>query len=418
MQHQDADIAFRGLPEILLCGYPPARLTGGFGKIVMNSVLNPDEVIDAARLATGLDDFDGASFREGLEVICRDISRDTDRPEDVRARNRGDMIRFLSDRLKVIHAWKERPEIGQQEVKSPVFVLGIPRTGTTLLHNLLSADPGRRSLLTWEITHVVPPPTTETLYTDPRALAMIQALEEKRAKDPSLGKYYRLSPIYPHEDVFILAHDFKTTMWEAYGKVPEYRDWIYQADVTSAYAHLKKFLQLHQFNAPGTWVLKAPSHILNLRTLLRVFPDARLVWPHRDPLAAVGSFCSLTRHANTVHAGRADLQWIGENCSWQAAEHASRAMDFLDEFGKDRIIHVHYADMIRDPIGTVRQVYQALGDDFTPAAEAGIGAWVADNPQGKFGKHEYKLAEFGLSQTTLEPMFDRYLNRYNIETEG
>lgn len=384
----------------------------------MTSDLNAETLIDAAIKTTGLDDFGCDTFREGLGVLIQDLNRDSDRPMEHRERNRADIICFLSDRLKVIKAHRDRPEIGNLEVKRPVFVMGIPRTGTTLLHNLLSADPARRSLLTWEITHVVPPPTTATLYCDPRALEMIEAHKEKLARDPGSGKYYRFSPILPHEDVFIMAHDFKTTMWEAYGKVPGYRDWIFETDVTSAYDYLKKFLQLHQADAPGPWVLKAPSHALHIQNLLEVFPDARLVWSHRDPFTAVSSFCSLTRHANNTHAGRADLAWIGENCSWQAAEHANRILDAIDEMGDGSIIQVHYADMIRDPIGTVRQVYQALGDDFTPEAEAGTGAWVADNPQGKFGRHEYKMSEFGISKQKVEPLFERYLSRVEIEPEG
>jgi Sulfotransferase family len=200
--------------------------------------------------------------------------------------------------------------------------------------------------------------------------------------------------------------------------LPNYRDWIFQTDVTSAYEYHKRFLQLLQADAPGVWNLKMPSHALNIPTLLKVYPDARLLWIHRDPLTATGSFCSLLTLAHQGFLGKVDIEWLAQNCPWQAAQHANRAMDARDALGEDRIIDVHYADLMRNPLGTMRKVYAALGDEFTGAAEAGMSAWIADNPQDKFGKHEYQLARFGLSPESLAPLFERYLSRYEVEREG
>ncbi len=238
------------------------------------------------------------------------------------------------------------------------------------------------------------------------------------AARPEMGKYYRGSATYPNECVFIMAHDFKTLMWESRGKLPAYREWIFQTDVTSAYEYHKRFLQLLQADAPGVWNLKMPSHALFIPTLLKVYPDARLIWTHRDPYTATGSLCSLISLAHQGYAGKVDVEWLAQNYPRQAAEHANRAMDARDAIGEDRIIDVHYGDLMRDPIGTMRRVYGALGDDFTAGAEAGMQAWVDDNPQDKFGKHEYKLAQYGLSQEALAPLFERYLARYDVEREG
>ena len=384
----------------------------------MSQGLIAEELIAEAQRATGLEDFGGDSFREGLEILLGDINRDAGRPPEFVARNRGAVLKALSDRLQVIQAHAARPEICELAVERPVFVLGIPRTGTTLLSNLLAADPGRRPLLTWEIAHPVPAPTTATLYSDPRALAMLEAGREMLARNPGAGKYYRNAATYPNEDVFVLAHEFKTLMWESYGRLPNYRDWIFQADMTSGYAYHKKFLQLHQADAPGVWSLKMPSHSLHILDLLKVYPDARLVWTHRDPFTAAASLCSLARLAHSTFAGRVDMAWIAESCPWQAAQHANRAMDARDALAEDRLIDVHYADLLRDPLAAMRRLYGALGDEFTPEAEAGMSAWIADNPQGKFGRHEYQLAEFGLSKAALEPLFERYLSRYEVEPEG
>lgn len=384
----------------------------------MATPMNPDALIEAAQKATGLSDFGGDSFREGLEILVADINRDKDRPAEFVQRGAGMYVKILSDRLKVVNAIAERPQVVAAPVPRPVFVFGIPRTGTTLLSNLLAADPGRRSALHWELNDPAPPPTTATLYTDPRALAALEAERQMLAAHPEAGRIYRMSAIYPYECVAIMAHDFRTLMLESAGKLPAYRDFVFNSDWTPAYQYHKKFLQLHQADAPGVWNLKMPSHALKLETLLKIYPDARLVWTHRDPLTATGSFCSIIGLGHANFAGRVDGEWIAWNVPWQAVEHADRIMDARAKLGHDRIVDVHYADMMRDPLGTIRRLYAALGDDFTAEAEAGIAAWLADNPQGKFGRHEYKLGQFGLSADGLRPMFERYLGEYDVEPEG
>lgn len=383
----------------------------------MTNELNALALVDEACRTTGLSDFDGDSFREGLEILIGDVLSDTSRPAASLTQTRNAMLKALTDRLQVIHAWKADPAIAAEKIERPVFVLGLPRTGTTLLSNLLAADPDRRPLLTWEIQRPVPPPTSATLYTDPRAVEMVEAARKRLALDPSSGRFFRGSPIYPNEDVYVFAHDFKTLMWEAYGKLPTYRDWIFQTDVTSAYEYHRKFLQLHQHQAPGIWSLKMPSHALYVDTLLKVYPDARLIWTHRDPYAATASFCSLARQGHNSFIGKVDYDWIGQNQPWQAAQHVERVMEARDRLGEDSMVDVHYAEVMRDPLGAMRKLYQALGDEWTPQAEAGMQAWIDDNPPDKFGKHEYRLDEFGLSKAKLAPLFEGYLSRYPVESE-
>jgi hypothetical protein len=383
----------------------------------MVQLLVADELIEEARRATGLERFDSDSFREGLDILVNDVNRD-ERPEPLVQRTKGAFVKALADRLKTTDYLDRHPALLERPIERPVFVFGIPRTGTTLLSNLLAADPARRSPLTWEIDDPVPPATTATLTSDPRAVARLEAERQMLAAHPEAGKYYRGSAIYPNECVFIMAHDFKTLMWESRGKLPNYRDWIFQTDALSAYLYHKRFLQLLQQDAPGTWNLKMPSHALYLPTLLKVYPDARLIWTHRDPYMAAGSLCSLIKLAHHGFRGRVDMEWLGQNYPWQAAQHANRAMDARDAIGEDRVIDVHYADLLRDPIGEMRKLYKALGDEFTAEAEGGMLAWLGDNPQDKFGRHEYKLAEFGLSPEKLAPLFERYLARYAVEREG
>lgn len=379
--------------------------------------LSVDQLIEEAQQQTGLDRFDSDSYREGLDVLVSDMNTVT-YSDTGAVRNKSSLVGYLAARLKTTDYLAKRPELLTRPIEKPIFVFGIPRTGTTLLSNLFACDPNRRSPLTWEIDDPVPPATRATLYSDQRAIARLEQEKAMLAANPAMGKYYRNSAIYPNECVFFMAHDFKTLMLESRGKLPNYRDWLLSTDMTSAYQYHKRFLQLLQADAPGVWNLKMPSHALWLEALLKVYADARLVWTHRDPFTAMGSFCSIISLGHMGYTGTVDKEWIAQNCAYQAVEHANRIMDVRDKIGEKRIADVHYAELTTHPIETMRKLYAALGDDFTPAVEAAMQQWLDDNPQSKFGKHEYKLEQYGLSTEKLAPGFERYLSRYDVAREG
>lgn len=377
-----------------------------------------DELVEAAQKASGLQTFDSESYREGLDLLVDELNREAP-GENFVDRNRRDIVTALTRRLKVHNYLSGRPELLKRPIERPIFVMGMPRTGTTLLSNLFATDPSLRSPLTWEIDDPIPPPKADALRTDPRALARLEMEKKLLAAHPEMGKYYRNSAIYPNECMFFMIHDFKGLLWEGRGELRRYRDWLFnEADLTSTYEYHKRFLQLLQADAPGTWNLKMPSHALWLDTLLKVYPDARLIWAHRDPYTATGSFCSLMSLSMRASTQKDRSAWISENYPWQAQEHADRIMDFRDRHGEDRIVDLHYAELMRAPIPTMRKLYDALGQPLSTEAKAAMKAWIDDNPQQKFGKHEYKLDQFGLSVDKLKPRFERYLARYDIEPEG
>ena len=383
----------------------------------MADKLVAEALIESAQKATGLEEFDSDSFREGLDVFLDDVNAGKPH-EGAVERVQQTTVMYLANRLKTTDYLNKRPELLERPIEKPVFVFGIPRTGTTLLSNLFAADPAHRSPLTWEIDDPVPPATSETLYNDPRAIGRLEMEKKMLEANPDMGKYYRGSAIYPNECVFFMAHDFKTLMLESRCTQLTYRNWLFDTDMTSAYEYHKRFLQLLQADAPGKWNLKMPSHALWLETLIKTYPDARLVWTHRDPLTALGSFCSIISLSHGNFTSGVTPEWIGDNCLWQAEQHANRIMDFREKFGEDRIADVHYAELTSNPIETMRNLYAAIGDDFTPEAEAGMQAWLDDNPQNKFGKHEYKLDQYGLSPERAAPIFERYTSKYDVAKEG
>lgn len=383
----------------------------------MSEQLNADALVEQAVKKTGLDRFDSNSWREGLDVLVADYNTN-DHPEPLIQRMSANLVQMLADRLSTTDYLAKRPELLERPIERPLFVFGMPRTGTTLLSNLLACDPARRSALTWEIEQPVPPPTTATLKTDPRAVAKLAQEKAMLAAHPDMGKYYRNSAVYPNECMFFMMHDFKGLAYESRGKLPAYRDWLLSTDMTSTYQYHKRFLQLLQADAPGHWNLKMPSHALWLETLLEIYPDAQLVWAHRDPFTATSSFCSILSMAHRGYTGKIDYEWLGEDCSYQAVLHLDRIQDTREKLGHDRIVDIHYADVTRDPMGAIRKLYADLGDTLSPEAEAAMLAWLADNPQGKFGKHEYALDQYGLSVENLTPRFERYLSQYDVAREG
>jgi hypothetical protein len=384
----------------------------------MASLASMTELLDRAHRETGIGAFDGDSHREGLAILLKDSEAHGKLTDPGAIKLEDTIVQYLRLRLKVEQYAREHPEVRDVPIVAPVIVMGMPRTGTTLLSNLLATDRSRRSLTRWQAFDPVPPPEADQLFTDPRALALLEIERKAREANPSGGRYYRGSTVYPTECVHVHGQDFKSLFWDSSGRLPNHAEFMLHVDMTSAYDYHRLFLQVLQHKAKGPWNLKMPSHALHIRWLLKAYPDARMIWTHRDPYTAVGSCCSLIAFTHTWYLDEPDREWIGGNYPAQMAEHIKRTMAVRGEIGHDRIYDSYYADTMRDPIGSMRDLYAWLGDEFTPTVEAGIREWVSENPQGKFGAHEYKLGEYGLSVEKLRPLFADYLDAYKVESEG
>jgi hypothetical protein len=385
----------------------------------MPETMHPDALIEQAQGLTGLTDFDSETFRDGLSVLVSEAGRSPRLTAEGRAAFQGWVVNTLAQRLKVADYVRSHPEVLNERIERPVVVLGAPRTGTTLTSNLLATDPARRSLLTWIVDDPVPPPEADQLTTDPRCLARLEQERIDRERDPSAGRFYRNSAVYPNECIFVMHHDFKSLAWESLTTMPAYADFMMNCDMDSAYDYHRVFLQMLQSRAKGTWNLKMPSHSLHIRWLMRAYPDARLIWTHRDPYTATGSLMSLIAHSHDrFSGGNPDIEWIARNYPAQAAAHVDRMVAFRKARPDVPVHDLMYADMTRDPIAQMRRLYAFLGDPFTPQVEAGMRAWLDENPQGKWGKHAYQLDRFGHSEASLRPLFENYLANVEVEREG
>lgn len=379
-------------------------------------MLSVDKIISLACEATGLRDYPEASYHEGLQFLVEQVNAceaASERSFEVMQR---EMVNSLSNRLRVENYLEQHPEVLEQKIERPVFVFGIPRTGTTMTNHLLGAHTQRRSLLNWEATNSIPPPTGEALRTDPRCIAKREQQQAILDANPDVVIPHWEWADDPTECIFILAQDFKALSWEARLPMREYSRWILQCDVRPTYEYHKKVLQILQSKAPGVWNLKMPSHSIFLQTLLQVYPDARLIWTHRNPFQTFASSCSLNRFTQTVSGVDPDLHYIGDNATRRLGAHVNGAMQTAEVLGDSAIYNLYYDDLMKEPIEAMRHLYSWLGDDFSAEVEQNMRTWIDQHPQDKFGKHEYNLEEFGQSKESLQAVFGEYCQRYNFES--
>jgi hypothetical protein len=379
----------------------------------------PDDLATRACERAGLADFGDDGWREGLHLLVNTV-------ESAPGVNLGgrdyvyrQFVDALWNRLRVVDFVKQHPEVTEEPVERPLVVLGLPRTGTSLASYLLDQDPKRRSLLTWEAEDSVPPSSPDTLRTDPRCL-------KKKAELDVLAEGLRAANIPmvhwdeadgPTECVFVQNQDFKAYLWEAFMPTAAYADWLLEADMTSAYAYERLVLQMLQSRAPGTWSLKMPSHAVHIEALLAKFPDVRIVWAHRDPFKSTASFLRLNYLSRAVLGADVDVDVIVPNVLRQLQVHITRPLQARQRIGDDRFFDLHYAPLMRDPIGVMRSLYEWAGDDLTPSTEKEMLNWLERNPQDRFGVQPYSLDGSGVSRADLEPIFSDYLSRFDIEME-
>lgn len=374
-----------------------------------------DEILDAARKLTGLPDPELDSWREGLQILLRDHKK-----ADVLSERGAQILKqryttALATRMRVDDYLRQHPVLTEARVERPVFILGMPRTGTTMVSYMMDADPENRSLLKWEAYDVTPPAAPGALRTDPRCLAELAADQKLIEANPKALATHFEAGDGPTECVHLLAQDFKSLMFAVLSTTPTYHDWLLSCDMSSAFAHRKRVLQILQSTNPGRWVLKMPSDSLFIRTLFATFPDAKVIWTHRDPYATFASSMSMRAHSRPIFNKEADIAYMRDHFPLQLAFHLSRPLELSRERPQD-IYHLYYDDLVKDPLAQMKQVYAWLGDAWTAPAAAGMKAWLAKNPQGRFGKHSYSLAQWGFSKDDLAPYFSDYLRAHPVAT--
>jgi hypothetical protein len=372
--------------------------------------LDAEKMLERARRRTGLADFGDPRFREGLDVVIRAFeSRDTASCFG-RLYFREFCVRLLVNRLKIQDTLTRNPEILDVPIVRPLVVTGLPRSGTTFLHRLLSKDPRARPLLLWETLEPTPPPLTETYTTDPRIDQARRTVAFLRWLAPGLDSIHEFDAEHPEECNNFFAHEFHSPIFGFLFDTLDYVRWLEDQDHVASYGYMKRQLQLLSWKCPGggRWVLKAPAHLFSLDALLATFPDACVVVTHRDPCAVIASVCSLGATMREMVTERLDRRTMGAESLEALGKAPGRAIAARANLDPARFFDVDYRAMIADPIGTIKNIYAYFGDEFCPEFEAGARRWLADNQQHKHGVHRYRLEDFGLDAEMVNREFADY----------
>ena len=372
-----------------------------------------DELEEGARAATGLDDFGSPYYREGLERTVEALNSEAELSEMGTVIQHATISNALIQRLKIEDTYTRHPEIDSEVVGGPVFVIGLPRTGTTALSQLVAADPQFRSLRMWESQAPTPPPEAATQYTDPRIAQAEVGLKLMDEMFPLMRTLYNSEATAATECQDLMGMSFRTFHFDGAVRVPSYLAWLMDCDMRETYTFHRRVLKPLQWHCPpALWHLKTPVHMFALDALVEAYPEAKFMWSHRDPAKVMGSVCSLIRYVRSWSSDRDDPVELGAEQLDSWAEAVRRAMDFRKRVGEERFSDVAFADLQSDPVGTLRSSYQAIGLEFSDAAADSVVRWAAEHRPGTRGAHDYELADFGLTPEGVRERFTEYLHTY------
>ncbi len=383
--------------------------------------LDEKTLLDKARESTGLDDFGDDSFREALRVLLRAYETEAELSFLGRICVRNDTVRLLGNRLRVLADRRRHPAIADEVVRRPLFITGLPRSGTTFLHALLAQDPAHRAPQVWEVMYPSPPPERASYDADPRITATARQLKWLDLLMPDFETVHLIGARLPQECIAITSHDFLSYSFESMCMVPSYRAWHDRQDKRPAYEFHRRFLQHLQWRCPGQrWVLKAPSHLLALEALLQVYPDAAIILTHRDPLKVLPSCASFTEVLRRGFSERVDKVSLAQEVRQRWLDGAGLAVKYRQTPGnlQQQLFDVRYAELLRDPMAMVRRIYTHFDLELTPAAATAMQRFLTANPKHKGGVHRYSLAEFGLNPQEERRCFQFYLDFFGIEPES
>jgi len=381
-------------------------------------VLIKDELIQGAIEKTGLEDFGSPDFLDPLERLIEALNTEARLNDFGQFRSRMSINSGLCDRLQIWDYIGRHPKVHDEVVQRPVFIVGLPRTGTTALHHMLNQDVENHTLRIWEAQNPVPPPRTQTYTTDPRIARQQEGIALTEQFLPGFLRTHLIDAEEPDECYMLLNRNFMSVEYSAMYHIPTYANWLYaHLGDSDSYAYHRLQLQLLQSQRPGQWILKAPFHQLGLDGILREYPDAIIVQTHRDPMSIVASGCSFSEILRKSGSDHIDKRVIGRD--WMEMldvyTHTFEAARARLEPGRpDQFIDVYHDEFVSDPWPIIQSIYGACNRELSEEGRVAMQSWLKSNPRGKHGKHEYCLEDYGISKHDVEALFGDYVLRYNL----
>jgi hypothetical protein len=383
--------------------------------------LQADVIADDARAQLGLDDFGGdGSWRYRLDVLCDSLRDEAGLSPFGKLSNYTMLLGLLKSRLLLQDLLTRHPEIHDVEIDAPIIICGLPRTGTTHLHNLISADANLRSLPYWESLEPFPAPGEEPAPGggDPRIIRCKQTCDFLDASMPLFKRMHEMTWDHVHEEIQLLAVDISTMLFETAAYVPSWRDYYLAHDQRPHYEYLRTALKALTWLRGGQrWVLKSPQHLEQFPALLETFPDATFVITHRDPVSVTISMVTMLGYTARMNTAHPDPRKIGRNWSDRLEAMLRHCAEHRDALPADRTIDVRFGEFMADDIAMVRRIYGIAGQPFDDATLRQMNAFMATHPRSKFGGVVYDFADFGLDPNERYESLDFYLKRFDLSPE-
>lgn len=375
-------------------------------------------LVAEANAKAGRSRFDDDSFREPLARLLDSLDREAGLSAVGRATQHARIVESLVMRHVLEQHEAQHPEIRAEALAAPLVIVGLARTGTTMLHRLLSADPGLYSARWWEVRFPAPFPGFDWRGPDPRiaeARAQVAWILEHQ---PVLAAIHPWDAEGPDEEIMLMEHSFLSHVPESGANLPSYRAWLERQDLRPAYAFLRRLLQFLQWQkrrrgeSAERWVLKTPMHLGHLDLLFETFPGAHVIQTHRDPLETIPSVASMYLALWGLATEKPDPLEVGRQCLERYAGALRRCLAARERLPAERFVDVSYREVARDPLGAVARIYAAAGRKLTPEAESAMTSWVAKNPREHRPPHEYAMETFGYTRELIEREFAAYRARF------
>jgi hypothetical protein len=382
--------------------------------------LGAEELLERARRRAGLTDFGDTSFLEGLRMFLAACIEEAELGLFGLFATRWDVVRFLSNLLQLRYHEVRAPEILEQAIDRPIFITGLPRSGTTYLHQLLTNDPANRVPRIWQLIH----PYSRRglgLRADRRQKQVARQLKMFKLLAPEFHSLHPINASSPQECSEITAHVFSSLRFDTNYFVPSYRSWVDRTGHLEAYRFHKRFLQhlQHQAGGDGRWVLKCPDHVFALKALRAVYPDARLVFVHRDPLRVLLSVTRLTEVLRQPFTRHIDPAQLGRDVSGRWLAGADLMIEAADQqTDANPIFHIEYSDLVSDPVGAVDRLYRHFGLHLDGHTARRIRHMADAEPNGGYGgATRYSFETYQLDAAIERERYGRYVARFDIAHE-
>ena len=372
----------------------------------------------AIERAGGLSDFGGGNYRTALQVMCKSLNEEANLSLQGRTLLHERLLAQLVNRLVIEDYCKRYPEILQQRIDDPVVIVGLPRTGTTLLQRALAVDPRFYSATWWETRYPAPLPGQPVENPEQRIAAACGEVAAMIECIPQILAIHPLDAMQPDEEFMLMEHAFMSAM-DSYANVPSYTTWLAQQDRTPVYEYLKKMLQFLQWQklqrgAPVAqrWLLKTPQHLHTLELLFKVFPQAKVVLTHRDPAQTIPSLASFAHTLWKMYTDQPDAKVVGHQWSSQMQHAVHHTMAVRATLPAENFLDIRFEDTVSKPLSVIESVYRFSGMTFPDDVRTAIQAWLAQNPRDRRAAHDYTLAQFGLGEEQLKQDFAPYRERH------